>query len=103
MVAEVTATLIETCSIDGTTAAVCSAYLAVTSGGKHTKTSSTVTYSGAEVASKFYQVPITAGVQALSTTTSCTGNAAAPTGVADVYKVLIVPGAAALLAGAAFV
>lgn len=49
----------------------------------------------------YYQVPITAGANKVNGLASCTstGNAAAPTGVVEVFKVLVVPGAAAILAG----
>lgn len=50
----------------------------------------------------FKQIPITAGASKLSNLARCTTteNAAAATGVSEVFKVLIVPGAAAVFAGA---
>ena len=88
-------TLLETCSLISTSA-VCSWSVGVQIGGQHTATSSQTTYTKAN----HYQVPITAGANKLPSSASCTNspNAAAPTGLTDVYKVLVVP--AAILAGA---
>lgn len=91
------AILSETCSLDGTTQAVCSASISVSLPGTSTATHSQITLSDIN----FYQVPITAGASKLPASTSCTNeNAAAPTGVTDIYKVLVVP--AAVVAAGAF-
>ena len=93
-------TVSESCSLDGKTLAVCEASISASANGHHTKTKTTVTRSGNGV--HFFQVPITAGANKLKGLASCTnsGNAAAATAITDVYKVLVVPGAAALMAGA---
>ena len=94
------ATLVESCSLAGTTEAVCSASVYVSADGKHTASSTVSTASGSD----FYaQVPITAGASKISGLGQCTataGSGAAPTGISEVYKVVVVPAAAALLAGA---
>ena len=94
------AVLVETCSLAGSTEAVCSASISASANGQEDSTTTVVTKTGGNV--HFFQVPITAGADRLSGLASCTstGNAAAPTGMTDVYKVLVAP-AAALLAGAA--
>ena len=86
----------ESCSVASDTA-VCSASIGVSAGGQHTQTASVITRSGNEV--NTFQVPITAGADKLRGLAKCTatGNAAAPTAVKDVYKVLV---PAALMAGA---
>ncbi|KAK3713753.1 hypothetical protein LTR37_008239 [Vermiconidia calcicola] len=97
--AGIRATLVETCSLDGTTMAVCSASIGASADGQSTSGTTTITRSGTDV--HYFQVPITAGPNKLPGSASCTstGAAAAATGTVDVYKVLVVP-AAALLAGA---
>ena len=62
--------------------------------------STTNTLTGTHVL--YAQVPITAGASKMANLGTCTetANAAVATGRSEVYKVLIVPGAAALLAGA---
>jgi hypothetical protein len=89
-------TLLETCSLTSNTEAVCSFSVGVSIGGQRTATASTTTLTHIN----HYQIPITAGASKLPSTVSCTNspNAAAPTGITDVYKVLVVP--AAILAGA---
>jgi hypothetical protein len=61
-------------------------------------TSSTTTVlSGTEM--RYAQVAVTAGAAKLKDAcTTKSGNAAAPTGVVDVYKVLVVPAAAVMAA-----
>ncbi|KAK3721782.1 hypothetical protein LTR37_002947 [Vermiconidia calcicola] len=100
--AGIRATLVQTCSLDGTTLAVCSASIGASADGMSTSGTTTITRSGTDV--HYFQVPITAGANKLPGSASCTstastGAAAAATGIVDVYKVLVVP-AAALLAGA---
>jgi hypothetical protein len=94
-------TVLLTCSLVGTVSAVCAETLSASVEGQHTEVAATATLKN--VAQYQVQVPITAGADKLSGLASCTstGNAAAAaTGAVDIYKVLIVPGAAALLAGA---
>lgn len=95
----------ETCSLEPTSRAVCSVKVkaSVEDNGK-TKTVVTSTFEGAAATDRWFQVPITGGAEKLpAATATCTanGNAAAATGLSDLYKVVVVPGAAALLAGAA--
>jgi hypothetical protein len=89
-------TLLETCSITSNTAAVCSFSIGAHIGGQSTSTSSSTTLTSIN----HFQIPITAGATKLPATAACTAaaNAAAPTGLVDVYKILVVP--AAILAGA---
>lgn len=95
------ATFVQTCLLTGSTEAACSASIYASAQGSSTKTTTTTTLTGNEL--DFHQVPITAGAALLDSTFAaagtCTtsGNAAAPTGILEVYKVLVVPGAAALL------
>ncbi|KAK5715341.1 hypothetical protein LTR17_016775 [Elasticomyces elasticus] len=94
----------ESCSLSGSSYAVCVVTLSLSAPGTSTHTKTTVTASGTDL--HYGQFPITAGAEKLATATgSCTssGNAAAPTGVQEVYKVLVAPAAAAVvLAGALF-
>lgn len=95
----------ESCDLTPSSMAVCSVLVSgsVEDAGK-TKTKDTVTYEGAEATQKWYQVPITAGAEKLpaaGATCTADGNAAMATAAVDLYKVVVVPGAAALLAGAA--
>ncbi|KAI0469976.1 hypothetical protein GGR56DRAFT_156149 [Xylariaceae sp. FL0804] len=94
-------TLVESCSLTGSTEAACTTSYGATAGNTKTKTSYSTTYTGDVASNKFFQVPLTAGVAALSTTTSCTDSGAMPTGVIDVYKVLVAPAAAAAILGGA--
>ena len=103
----------QSCSLAGTTSAVCSVSVSVASPGTHTTSTAIVTLPGSDV--PFYRVPITAGASKLNGLGQCTATANAPsagsaasstnaavaTGVQR-YKVLVVPGAAALLTAAAF-
>ncbi len=61
-----------------------------------------LTYSGWNIV--YGQVAITGGAEKLQNLAACTttssGSASASTGISQVYKVVIIPGAAALLAGA---
>lgn len=94
------ATLLEDCSLAGTTEAVCTASVSLSANGKHTAEQTVVTRTGSDV--HYFDVPITAGASKLSNLAACTksDNAApAATGAVDIIKVLVVPGAAALLAG----
>ncbi|KAK5175207.1 uncharacterized protein LTR77_000344 [Saxophila tyrrhenica] len=100
MTSGVRVTLVEECQLSGTTQAVCTASIGVSANGENTATSSTGTRTGTDV--NYFQVPITAGASKLAACTgsdaSSSGNAApAATGAAEVWKVLVVPGAAALL------
>lgn len=95
-------TVSASCSLAGTTSAVCVESISLSVDGKQTKTVTTGTLTGAQL--PYQQVPITAGASKLAGATgSCTvsGNAAAATGIREIYKVMVFPGAAALLAGAA--
>lgn len=91
-----------TCSLDGTTKAVCSISVATGNTDDSTTVSSVRTYTGSEVV--YGQVAITAGALKLQNLAACTatssGFASAATGMGQLYKVVVVPGAAALLAGA---
>lgn len=95
----------ESCSLEPTTRAVCSVTVKFSAedDGK-TGTQDTITYDGAQATDRWFQVPITGGAEKLpaaSATCTAGGNAAAGMGVPEVWKVVVVPGAAALLAGAA--
>lgn len=91
----------ESCTLEPSSQAVCSVLLSasVEDNGK-TKTKTTITYSGAEATGKWFEVPITGGAEKLPpATATCDGNynaAPATTGLTDLYKVVIVPGAGAL-------
>lgn len=83
----------------GLTAAVCTASAGVTYKGHSTSTTSTISLSSPNSWSSTV-IPLGSGGEKLSSTTgSCTthGNAAVATGLAEVYKVIVVPAAAALL------
>ena len=89
---------VQSCSFAGKTEAVCAGTYSGSSAGFATTTSTTVTVTGV-----IEQIPITAGASKLSGAGQCTAtedNAAAPTAISEVYKVLVVPVAAALLGGA---
>ncbi|KXL48836.1 hypothetical protein M433DRAFT_376628 [Acidomyces richmondensis BFW] len=91
----------ESCSLRGSTYAVCSQSITLSADGTSTATSTTVTASGSDI--HYGTFPITAGASKLASATgSCksSGNAAAPTGMAEVYKVLVAPAAAAAVLGA---
>lgn len=92
-------TISESCSLKGTTQAVCTESFSASGSGTSTASKTTVTLSGDQL--HYYQVPVTAGADKLSGNGQCTatGNAAAPTAMSNVYKVVVVPGAAALMAG----
>jgi hypothetical protein len=95
------ATIVVSCSLDGTVSAVCANTLKANGGGDNINTQETTTLT--DIAQFQFQVPVTAGASKLSGLPSCTQtpNAApAVTGAVDIYKVLVAPGAAALLAGA---
>lgn len=89
-----------TCTLEGTTAAVCAGTLSASVDGDATATSVTRTLDKENI--HFYSVPITASVGKLADLGSCTlsVNGAAATGLGQVYKVIVVHSAAALLAGA---
>lgn len=92
----------QTCSLDGTTKAVCSLTESIWGGGGKSTTSTTVTTLTGN-ALTWWQVPITAGATKLTHPPPCTsssGSAAAATGFSEVIKIMVIPGAAALLAGA---
>jgi hypothetical protein len=92
-------TYIQECNLDGTTKAVCGmTYSYDTSGSKSASTIIT-TLSDRQV--PFGPVAITSGALKLSNTASCTStsSAAAATAVSEIYKLMIAPGAAALLMG----
>ena len=99
-------TFIEDCKIHGTTRAVCRQTYADSMSGESKTQTFTTTLTGTEL--NYAQVPITAGANKLAhpKTAACTATSAAaaapafPRQTAQVYKVLIVPGAAALVAGA---
>ncbi|KAK1055191.1 hypothetical protein LTR12_015401 [Friedmanniomyces endolithicus] len=92
----------QSCSLSGSSYAVCANTFSLSVDGTSSVTSATTTASGSQL--QFAQVPITAGANMLATATgSCktSGSAAAPTDVMEVYKVLVVPAAAALVAAGA--
>ncbi|TKA75438.1 hypothetical protein B0A55_04883 [Friedmanniomyces simplex] len=92
----------ESCSLSGSSYAVCVATLSLSADGTKTAVSTTATASGSQL--HYGQFPITAGADKLASATgSCmaSGNAAVPTGVMEVYKVLVAPAAAALMAAGA--
>ncbi|KAK4555321.1 hypothetical protein LTR86_007618 [Recurvomyces mirabilis] len=96
-----TGSVAESCSLDGTTKAVCAATVSLSAGGKHTQTKTTSTLTGTQIS--YAQYPMTAGANLLASgSASCTvsSQAAAPTAALDVYKVLVVPAAAAAVAAA---
>lgn len=104
---DIEATLTESCSIEPTSSAVCAYSVSASADGKDQKEKTMSTYEGPQAADKWFQVPITAGAEKLPAegvnraTCTAPGNQAAPTaGVKEAWKVVIVPGAAALLAGA---
>lgn len=70
------------------------------SGNPHS-TSELIIYTGTDAF--FAQVPITAGTEKLSNLAACTsrssGAAPAATGTSRVYKMVVIPGAAAILTG----
>lgn len=94
-----TTTFIQACGLQGTTKAFCSATNIFETSGSKSGWSATTTLSGDEVV--FGPVAITAGVVKLSgaNTASCTlaNSAAAATAITEVYKLMIIPGAIALL------
>ncbi|KAK3066932.1 hypothetical protein LTR53_016496 [Teratosphaeriaceae sp. CCFEE 6253] len=94
-------TYAESCSLSGSSYAVCAATLSLSAQGTSTKTSTSTTLTGSQL--HYGQFAITAGAEKLVRAGSCTqsGNAAAPTGVLEVYKVLVVPAAAAMVAAGA--
>lgn len=73
-----------------------------------TKSTSSTTCRDAQATDKWYQMPITAGAEKLSPATASSiaasesdaAAAAAAAGMVELYKVVVVPDAAALLAGA---
>jgi len=98
----------ESCDLQPESTAICSVLVSGSAQGEQTKTSSTITYTGAEASDKWFEVAITGGVQklrdGLATCTAEADNAApAATGIVDLYKVVVVPGAAAILAAGAAV
>lgn len=96
----------EVCTLNPTTSASCSLSLDMSASGEKTKTTSTYSFEGAEAEAQYFQVPITGGADKLRmapTTCVSADNAAAPTRAARLYKVVVVPGAAALLAAGAAV
>lgn len=86
------------CSFEATTSAVCTVSASNVLNGYHTATSTTFTATGAAELG-YHQIPVTAGASKLFPSEACkaSANVAMPTGVVDVYKVLVVPGAAALV------
>jgi len=100
------ATYIDACEIEGTTKAVCRQTYGWSESNQSGVQTSTSTLTGSDLI--FAQVPITAGAHKLAhpKTAACTAISAAaavpafPRQTGQVYKVLIVPGAAALVAGA---
>lgn len=101
---EAAVTITQSCDLQPTSSASCSVMIKASLDGDKEQTSSTFAYSGPEAEQKWKQVPITAGAGKLpaeGATCTANGNAAAPTGMVGLYKVVVVPGAAALLAGAA--
>jgi hypothetical protein len=99
--ANTAASVTASCTMTGTTYASCVDTLTVTVDGQTTQTTATYVYAGVGNLN-FGEVPITAGINALSVSSSCTGSSkgAAPTVALDVYKVLAVPAAAVMAAGA---
>lgn len=99
-----TVTRIQSCSLDDTTKAVCSITTAVELSGKASTVSQVATFTGTDVI--YGQVPIVGGVKQLQAselaacTITSTGGASVATGFSQVYKIVVIPGAAALLAGA---
>jgi hypothetical protein len=88
----------ETCSVQGSTYAVCSETVAYSSSGGKSTASTTVTASGTDV--HFAEFPITAGAEKIASATEiCRSKNAL--GGAEVVKVMVVPAAAiaALVAG----
>lgn len=94
-------TFIQACYLDGTTKAVCSMTYSLDTSGSKTASSTTTTLSGHQVV--FGPVVITSGARKLSDSNraSCTStsSAAAATAITKIYKLMIVPGAMALLGG----
>lgn len=94
----------QSCSIDNEgSSAVCSLGVSVSSADTSTSIQTTTTATGEDFV--FGQYPITAGAEKLpASTASCTAtdSGAMPTALAlkDVYKVMVVPAAAAAAAGA---
>ena len=94
----------ESCSLAGTTSAVCAETVMLSAGGEKTQTATTATLTGNEL--NFQQIPVTAGASLLaaSDAPSCTTTqgAAAPTAAVGIFKVLVAPAAAvaAVAAGA---
>ncbi|KAK5164126.1 uncharacterized protein LTR77_010217 [Saxophila tyrrhenica] len=82
---------VQTCSLEGTTKAVCSFTTAVELSGKSTATSTIATYTGSDVVY---------GYRSASVYLESFGMASAATGIGRVYKIIVAPGAAALLARA---
>lgn len=116
----------ETCSLYGTTSAICRGDASVSTAGIRTVIPAGTTYTGAEASARFFQVPITGGsitahteqcsTPAPFTTPSAAAvggdgtqsarpsvASAAGAGKLEVRKVVVVPGAVALLAGAAWI
>ena len=114
------ATVVEECSLAGTTKAACTVSIEGKVQGETTGIDIKTTLTGSDVV--YHEVPITAGANKLSkgscTTsaigatstgkgesatggpTAASGNAAAPTGITQLVKVMVALGAPALLAGA---
>ena len=92
-------TYIQACGLDGTTKAVCGLTYSFDTSGSKTASSTVTTLSGHQVV--FGPVAITSGALKLANGASCTStsSAAAATAVREIYKLMIVPGAAALLGG----
>jgi hypothetical protein len=98
-----TATTIQTCNLKGTTRAICSTTEITQGAGKNldSTTIGTLTLSGTDVV--FASVPVFSGerLSHLAACTTSSGIAAVATGtVRELCKVMVVPGAAAVLVGA---
>lgn len=101
---EAQADITQACDLEPTSSASCSVLIKASVDGDKDQDRFRVSYTGVEAEGKWFQVPITAGAEKLpaeGATCTAEGNAAAPTGMAGLYKVVAVPGAAALFAGAA--
>jgi hypothetical protein len=96
---EQSTTYIQECNLDGTTKAVCGITYSFDTSGSKTASSTVTTLSGQQVV--FGPVAITSGALKLSNEASCTStsSAAAATAITEIYKLMIVPGAVALLGG----
>jgi hypothetical protein len=66
--------LIENCSLDGTTKAVCNGTVSATASGQTTQTTVTATATGTDV--YWFNVPITAGAEKTASPSQCNKSAA---------------------------